>query len=137
MRTHFRTAFATMAASTLLFAACNKEEDEGLLPNISFKTGGSFVSKDTTVAPRTTLVAGINASKTEDKDVLKVFSITRRVNNTDSTILTENLSGSQGDSYSRDVTLTTRATTGSEKYTFSIANRDGLVNTVSFTVTVQ
>lgn len=137
MRTHLRTALTVIASSAILFTACEKEEDEGLLPNISFKTGGSYVSKDTTVAPSTTLLTGINASKTEDKDVLKVFSVTRTISGTDSTIVTENLSGAQGDSYSRDVTLTTRAVAGSEKYTYSISNRDGLVNTVTLTVTVQ
>ena len=53
------------------------------------------------------------------------------------TTLNESLSGSQGDNYDKDVTLTARNEAGTEKYTFTVVNRDGLVNSVSLTLTVQ
>lgn len=133
-------------ASTILLAilyistlqSCKKDDDEGILPNIYFKTGSEYVSSDITVVQDSTLKIGIIANKTEDKDVLTKFTITRTYDNgTESTVYTEDLSGSKGDNYAYDHTLTTRSQSGTEKYTFVIINRDGLINKVAITITVQ
>lgn len=52
-------------------------------------------------------------------------------------IFSETLSGSNGDNYTKDITITTRNIAGTEKYTFTVVNRDGLRNSVSLTLTVQ
>lgn len=119
-----------------LFASC--EKDAGKLPNISFKTGPVYVSADVALAPLSVLVIGINASKAEDKDVLKKFTISRSVNGVVSTIYTQDLSGADGDSYSHDYTEIFSGLPGDlVKYTFTVTNRDGLTNQVSLTVTVS
>ena len=126
---------ATLAG---LFFLSSCEKDEGKLPNIAFKTGGTYVSADKTVGKNETITVGIDASKAEDKDVLKTFDASRAYDGgTASSFLNESLSGSQGDNYSKDVTITTRNQAGTEKYTFTVVNRDGLVNSVSLTLTVQ
>jgi hypothetical protein len=121
-----------------LLCLCSCEKDEGKLPNISFKTGGSYVSADKTVGQNENITIGIEASKSEDKDVLKTFDASRSFDGAAATsFLNESLSGSQGDSYSKDISITTRAQAGTEKYIFTVVNRDGLVNSVSLTLTVQ
>ena len=128
-------SFIAIIMALLFLASC--EKDEGKLPNIAFKTGTGYVSSDITLSRDTTVVIGINASKSEDKDVLKTFDGSRIYDGGSSTSFTsEVLSGSQGDSYSKDVTITTRNQAGTEKYTFTVVNKDGLKNAVTLTVTV-
>lgn len=121
----------------VFFASC--EKDEGKLPNISFKTGGSYISSDATVTGGASFTVGINASKSEDKDVLKKFNISRSINGATATsVFDKDLSGSEGDTFSYDYTATADAAPGqTNKYTFTVTNRDGLVNQVSLTITVQ
>jgi hypothetical protein len=127
-----------LATIASLFCLSSCEKDEGKLPAIAFKTGGTYVSADKIVGLNETITVGIDASKTEDKDVLKTFDASRSYDGAAaSSFLNETLSGSQGDSYSKDVTITTRNQAGTEKYTFTVVNRDGLVNSVSLTLTVQ
>jgi len=128
-------AFSTSIA---LFSSCEKEEDEGKLPTISFKTESGYTATDTKVAKSTQVKMGIKAAKAEEKDPLKVFTITRSLNDgADSVVYTENLSGTNGDSYNKDYTATTNSQAGKEKYTFTIVNKDGLVNKASLTLTVE
>jgi len=133
-------ALSFVAVSCLFissFSSC-KKEDEGILPSISFKSGSGYTSADATVAKSTVVKIGINAAKTEDKDVLTKFTIVRNYDNgADSTVFTKDLSGSEGDNYSYDLSTTTRAAAGTEKYTFTVVNRDGLLNKTSLTLTVN
>lgn len=122
----------------LFFNSCKKEDDEGLLPTISFKGGQGYTSTDATVMKNTAVKIGITAAKSEDKDVLTKFTITRsRDGGTDSTVFTKDLSGSEGDNFSYDYNVTTPDIAVKDKYTFAVVNRDGLINKVSLTVTVQ
>lgn len=119
-----------------LLSSC--EKDEGKLPAISFKTGTGYTFADMTVAKNTTVLVGIDAAKTEDKDVLKTFDASRAYDTGAlSSFINESLSGAQGDNYSRDISITTRNQDGTEKYVFTVINRDGLVNSVTLTLTVQ
>jgi hypothetical protein len=120
---------------TAFFTSC--EKDAGELPNISFKSGGNYLNHNDTVNVNDTVLIGINASKSEDKDVLKSFDASRSYDNgAGNSFISESLSGSSGDSYSKDVTVITRNQAGTETYTFTVVNRDGLKNSVSLTLTV-
>lgn len=122
----------------MLTSLASCEKDEGKLPDIAFKTGGSYLSEDKIVAQGETVTVGIIAAKTEDKDVLKSFNVSASFDGgAANTTLNETLTGSQGDSYNADVAITARNQAGTEKYTFTVVNRDGLVNSVSLTLTVQ
>lgn len=123
-------------ATFSILSSCKK--DEGKLPNISFKTGGNYVSADKMVNKGDTVLIGISASKAEDKDVLKTFSATKSVNGASATSIDQQtLSGADADAYSKDFTITAGSIVGTEKYTFTVVNRDGLTNQVSLTLTVQ
>lgn len=141
MRNFLISTIALVAiAFTLTSTSCKKEEDEGKLPNISFKTTSGYTFTNQTVPTDTTLTVGINASKAEEEDVLKTYVAQVFYDGhtaADSTLSTVTLSGSQGDNYSTDTQIHTRSVAGTEKYVFTVINRDGLKNFVSFTLTVQ
>jgi VCBS repeat-containing protein len=120
-----------------LFASC--EKDEGKLPNISFKTGGVYTSANATLFGGSLLTIGINASKAEDKDVLKKFTISKSINGaTPLVIYTEDLSGAQGDTYAHDyIEVLTNTSQETDVYTFTVTNRDGLTNQITITITVS
>jgi hypothetical protein len=128
--------FVTTAIVVACFASsCKKEEDKQIPPNISFKTGATYTSADVTLAKSDTILVGINAEKTEDKDLLTRFVATQQYNaESVTTILNESFNQ---DTYSKDVTIVTRNVTGIEKYTYTIINRDGLTATKTLTITVN
>ena len=127
---------AAVAVLALSLLSC--EKDEGKLPNIKFITGGGYTSADASVDTNYVVHMGIVASKAEDKDVLTTFDVSRSYDGAASTsIKNVSLSGSQGDNYSGDIWISTRKVTGTEKYTFTVINRDGLKNQVSLTLTTH
>ena len=127
--------FTILLFSFVIFS-CKK--DEGKLPNISFKGGTGYTSTSTIATKNQTIMIGINASKAEGKDVLKTFNASSSFDGgVATTIVQESLSGSQGDNYSKDVSITTRNQSGAETYTFTVTNRDGISNQVSLTLTVN
>lgn len=129
-----------IVAITSSLSSCKKDEDEGKLPNIAFNTGTGYTHTDATVAKDSSLKIGIIASKAESNDVLTKFTVVQTIgttSTTDSTVYTENLSGSNGDNYNHDYTFKAPSAATKEKLTFTVVNRDGLTNSVSLTLTVQ
>ncbi len=124
-------------AVVALFAAC--EIDAGKLPNISLKTDAKYISADATLDGGTAITIGINASKSETKDVLKKYNVSKSINGAVATsVLDKDLTGTEGDIFTNDYTETLEKVSGQKnKYTFTVTNRDGLVNQVSVTVTVK
>lgn len=139
MKHPIRCLMTVAMAAAVLFSSCKKEDkDPGILPAIAFKTAAGYTFRDTTVTAGTMLLTGIDAHKTESQDVLRVFGISRSYDGgASTTVLTESLTSAQGDTYSKDYAISTRSTAGTEKYTYTVSNRDGLVNVVSLTVTTQ
>ncbi len=128
-------AMAAVAA-TFFFTSC--EKDEGKLPNISFKTGSGYLSSNDSIQQGDTVVVGINASKAEDKDVLKSFDASKSYDNgASASFLSESLSGGNQDNYSKDMTIIARKQAGQESYTFTVVNKDGLKNSISLTLFVK
>lgn len=85
------------------------------------------------------MTIGITASKSEDKDVLKQFNISKSVDGAAPvSVFDKSLTGSEGDAYEYDFTTTLENVSGqTDEFTFTVTNRDGLTNQVSLTVTVQ
>lgn len=119
--------------------SCKKSDGDPMIPPaIVFKTTAGYTYKDTAVGKGVNILTGIDAAKTELNDVLKLYTITRSYDGgAASNVYSETLSGTAGDAYSKDYTITTRNTVGTEKYTFTVSNRDGLTNSISLTLTVQ
>jgi hypothetical protein len=130
-----RLNLAVITMVTFTISSC--EKDKGILPDISFKAGAGYTSTDASIAKNTNFLVGINAARTEDKDVLKTFNASVSFDGGSSTtIYNEVLTTAQGDNYTYDLNLTTRNQSGTEKYSFTITNRDGLINTITITITV-
>ncbi len=128
----------SIIAIAILFASmASCKKDAGKIPNITFKTGGTYTSADKTMAVGDSVFIGINASKAEDKDYLKSFTISKSIGGAAATeIYNEALSGTTGDTYSHDITIH-GTTAQTEKYTFTAVNKDGLTNAVSLTLTIN
>lgn len=132
------TAMLLLTGFIYSLSSCKKESDQGLPPNIAFKTGANYISSDATVAKDSSLTVGVNASKSEGNDILTKMTITVSYDGgADSTIHTENVDASMADNYSKDFTIKTRNQAGTEKYTFSVVSKDGIVNSVKLTFTVK
>ena len=94
-----------LAAVLLSITAC--EKDEGRLPEITFKTGGNYLSDDVALPAGSEITVGIEAEKTESRDPLKKFNISKKVDGgAASTVVDESLSGDDGDHFEYDYTTT-------------------------------
>jgi len=132
-----RFAFFFVAAIIFL-NSCKKDEDAMIPPILEFKTGAGYISADATVPPDTTVTIGIHAEQTEIGDYLKTFTVSHSYDGGDDVSEpTELLDDSEHEIFEEDIHITTRDVTGTEKYTFTITNRDGLIVSKSITLTVQ
>lgn len=131
-----KNIFSAIAIICTIIAFSSCEKDEGKLPAISFKTGGNYVSHNDTIAVDSNIVIGINASKSEDKDVLKKFNISKSINGgSSSSVYDVDLTGDDKDNYNYDFRTKVDNVKGqSTNYSFTVTNRDGLTNTISVTV---
>ena len=126
-----------LAVMMLAFSAC---QNKITLPNIVFKTDTGFVFDNMTVAKGDTIKVGIIASLAKKGQTLKTFKVSQVLDNnsqTLSTILNETLSAAQASDYSKDIELIARSQDGTESYTFSVLDAEGLENSISLTITVQ
>jgi hypothetical protein len=121
--------------AVLLFSSC--EKDKMVPPTIDFLTGAGYTSADAHIALNTNFKIGVDAKRTEDKDDLKTFVVTKSYDGgTATTIDDVTLTSAQAGEFTKDYLLTTRNVAGVEKYTFTVTNRDGLITTKSITITV-
>jgi hypothetical protein len=119
-----------------VYSSC--EGDEGKLPNISFKTGAGYTSANATVTAGSPLKIGITASKSESKDVLKTFNVSKSVNGgANMTVSNMTLTAAQGDNFDYDFNVNADSAGTAVKYIFTVTNRDGLINSVDLTVTAN
>ncbi len=129
--------FTLIALVALVFVSCKKEEDAHIPPAVSFKTGAGYTSGDATVGLQDTLLVGITATKTEDD--LKSYNVSYAYDGATTTTTFYNylMNESEYTSYSHDVEIVTRNQAGTEKWVFSIVDRDGNITQNTITLTVQ
>jgi hypothetical protein len=134
----FSFALLCAALTTVLINFSSCEKDKGTPPNISFITTPGFVYKDTTIAHGTTFFIGVTSTPAESGDVLKTMNLSKSVNGAaDATVKTTTIPTAQQNAYNEIDTLTTGTAGTTEKYTFTVTNRDGITNNVKATVTVN
>lgn len=124
-----------------IFISCGGDDDPeptGTPPTIEFRTNPPYMSQDLTLPGGTLIVIGATATRTEDDDPLKTFTLTESVNGgTPTTHVTQELTGTQQDSYFRSYTQTLGNTSGeTHKYTFKVTTEKGLSDEVSLTITI-
>ena len=130
-------AIVIVSISLLFFSSCKKDEDKMIPPTIDFTTGAGYTSADAHIALNSAFKIGVDAKRTEDKDDLKTFIVTRSYDGTPATTIDNvALTSAQAAEFAKDYNRTTRNTAGTEKYTFTVTNRDGLITTKNITITV-
>jgi len=126
--------FLVLAFGIISFSC---EKDEMIPPTIDFTTGSGYVSADSHIALDTDFKIGVTAKRTEDKDDLKTFVVTVSYDGgAETTIDNVTIPAAQAGEFTKDYDLTTRNIAGSEKYSFTVTNRDGLITTKTITIAV-
>jgi hypothetical protein len=117
-----KTILAALSA-VLIISSC--EKDEHIPPDVSLKTGAGYISADAIVPTDTTITVGFVADKTEDE--LKTFNVSYAYDGATTTTTAETftLSGDEEEHYEKDYTITTRDVAGTERWIFTITDRDG------------
>lgn len=126
-----------IVAMALGFVLNSCEKDKHIPPDISFKTGAAYTSGDATVGQNETIQVGIIGEKKEDDMISYNVSYAYDGASTTITLQTFTITGGEQQHYDKDVTFTTRAQAGSEKWTFTITDKDGNIAQKQFTLTVQ
>ena len=138
MKTNFKTVslFGVIAVmlSTMLFS-CKK--DERMPPDMVFKTTAGYTHASGTASKMDTLMVGIRATKTEDE--LKTFNVSYAYDGATTTTNFYNytLVTAEENSYSKDINIVTRNLAGTEKWIFTMTDRDGNIKSLDFTLTVN
>lgn len=129
--------FLLLTALMAVSYSCKKKTDAHVPPKVDFKTGGSYTSGDKTVAKLDSIYVGINATKTEDD--LRSYNISVAYDGASATTTYYQyyLSSSEYNSFSKDKWIKTRNQAGSERYVFSIQDKDGNITQKTITLTVQ
>jgi hypothetical protein len=131
-------AFIFLGLSVVALYSCKKDEDKKVPPTIELEASAGYTNADTTVAAGDSIHVGVNAERTEDE--LNTFDVSVFYDGatTSTSIHNEVLSGSDSDDgFDRDIDFAVRNQAGTEKYVFTVTDKDGNIAQTSFTLTVQ
>jgi hypothetical protein len=130
-----RTTTILIAIICLAFSSC--EKDKHIPPSISLKTGAGYTSDDATVAKNQTIKVGITAEKLED-DML-TYNVSYAYDGATTTVTSQtfNLVAGEQQHFDKDVTFVTRNQNGTEKWSFTITDKDGNIAQKQIILTVQ
>ena len=134
-----KNVFSILLLSVIMiaFSAC---QNKITLPDLAFKTDTGYVFDDMTVGQGDTITVGISASAAKKSQILKTFKASKIYDNDTQSLdnfLTETLTSAQESEYTKDIEIIARNQAGTESYTFSILDDEGLENSISLTLTVQ
>jgi hypothetical protein len=129
--------FISLCITTLFISSC--EKDAGKLPLISFKTASGYTAADASISKGASVKMGVDCEKAEGFDVLKKFNISKSVNGaTAVSVYDQDISYADRDKFSYDYSITMDTIVGQKTtYTYTITNRDGLINQVTCTLTTK
>lgn len=127
-----------MALGIVTITSCKKKKvDPHVPPDVVLKNGSIYTSSDKTLNKKDTIIVGIIATKTEDD--LKSYNVSYSYdgNTTGTTFYNYVLTTNEATSYSSDIKIGCRNQTGTEKWTFTIVDRDGNLVQKTIVLTVQ
>jgi hypothetical protein len=115
------------------FTSCSKDSTEDLSPSISFIGGTGFTDGDVSLDAGELFKVGITAAAnaTSGKNLVK-FKVVRTFDNIPVTVLDSTINT---DNFSVQFTTTAVPEVGQERWTFTITDKDGELNELSFIVT--
>lgn len=130
-----KVAVAAVFVISMALPSCKK--DKRVPPTITLKTGTGYTFSDATAGKNQAIKVGIIADKVED-DML-TYNVSYAYDNatTTSTFQTFSLTGTEKQHYDKDVTFSTRNQTGTEKWIFTIIDKDGNIAQKQIVLTVQ
>jgi hypothetical protein len=127
-------SWITLLLFLLFCVSCENEQEP--VASIEFKTGIGYTSQDATISRGSSITVGIVADKAENN--LKVYNVSVSYDGASNTITVQNftISSDENTHYDKDVNITVRNQTGTEKYYFTIVDVDGnlVQKTLTFTV---
>lgn len=136
-----KTITILLVALTLISLSCKKKANEApvdprIPPDMAFKTGGTYVYKDTTVSRQDTILVGVIVTKTEDNLTSFNASVSYDGSTTTTTFFNHHLSSTEYTGYTVDVTYYVRNQAGTETLLYTIVDRDGNITKKSIVLTV-
>ena len=123
-----------VATLGLLLNSC--EKDKHIPPTVSLKTTAGYTGADASVGKSVTVKVGIIADKVEDDMVSYNVSYAYDGATTTTTLQTFTLAGAELEHYDKDVTFVTRSVAGTEKWIFTITDKDGNIAQKQIILTV-
>ena len=125
-----------VAASVILLSSCKKEEDERVPPDLSFNMGVGYTFADKTVLVDDSVIIGAIATRKEDD--LKSFNISVLYDGAlAANYFTYFMTAAETGYYAKELRIKTRSQTGTEKWIFSVTDKDGNITQKTITLTVQ
>lgn len=125
-----------VAASVILLSSCKKEEDERVPPDLSFNMGVGYTFADKTVLVDDSVIIGAIATRKEDD--LKSFNISVLYDGAlAANYFTYFMTAAETGYYVKELRIKTRSQTGTEKWIFSVTDKDGNITQKTITLTVQ
>jgi hypothetical protein len=126
---------AILLGLILLISSC--EKDKHIPPNMTLKTGAGYTSVDGTAAKNQAIKVGIIADKVEDD--MKTYNVSYAYDGTTTTTTSQtfSLTGAEQQHYDKDVTFNTRNQNGTEKWIFTITDKDGNIAQKMIVLTIQ
>jgi len=117
-----------------IFTSCKKDSTtEDLSPSMNFVGGSGFISADANLAAGAVFQVGVNASaNSTSKTKLTNFKVVRTFNNIPYTVIDSTFSESN---FNLQFTIVAYLEAGSERWTFTIKDKDGESKELAFVIT--
>jgi len=124
-------------AALTLASSCKKNKDAHVPPDLAFNTASGYTSSDVTVMHGDSIHVGVTITKKEDD--LRTLNLSYEYDGATSSVTYLNyaMTPAEYTGYSNSYWLHTRTVAGTEKWIFTVTDRDGNLAQKSFTVTVQ
>ncbi|CAN5384122.1 hypothetical protein BH09BAC5_BH09BAC5_09930 [soil metagenome] len=124
-------------STILLSGACKKNKDAHVPPDLAFKTTSGYTSADVTINQGDSILVGVVITKKEDD--LRTLNISYAYDGASSstTHLTYSMTAAEYTGFDHDYYLVSRNQAGTEKWIFTVTDRDGNLAQKSITLTVQ
>lgn len=129
--------FIAFSAIITLSFSCKKNVDAHIPPDMAFTTGAGYTSGNATIMHGDSIKVGIVITKKEDD--LRTFNISYAYDGASSstTYLNYTMTAAEYGGWSHEYIIHSRNVAGSEKWTFTVVDRDGNLTQKSITLTVQ
>jgi len=119
------------------FSCKKKKADAHVPPSVVLKSGGPYTDADKAVHKKDTVLIGIVATKTEDDLKSYNASYTYDAGTSSTTFYNYLMTDDEKTAYSHDIKIGVRNQNGTEKWVFSIVDRDGNITQKTIVLTVN